>query len=269
MTVLYRQNGELNIVQYTVQNRIVHSTYTQTPTVLLNTADRSSGVVFATSSGLRGLKSVKLMTTGGYFPFSKVTVLCFFLIQPTSRKKLLSLPLSAEVSGVGRSARHSSEHSQTPCSPEQKTFGFSLCVEFWVLGYVKSYSYLVLSDQLYLLQLLPCSVWVAVSAPAVTCSFWAAVSAPDVTLFCLSSCICSSCYLVLSEQLYLLQLLQLLELMSPDVCLSGLGPHTRLLQTIWKEKRTCIKKLKGSAQQLTANLNQQTANMHQLTASMR
>ena len=122
-------------------------------------------------------------------------------------KKLLGLPLSAEVSGVGRSARHSSEHSQTPCSPEQKTFGFSLCVEFWVLGYVKSYSYLVLSDQLYLLQLLPCSVWVAVSAPAVTCSFWAAVSAPDVTLFFLSSCICSSCYFFLSEQLYLLQLL--------------------------------------------------------------
>ena len=147
------------------------------------------------------------MTTGGYFPFSKVTVLCFFLIQPTSMKKLLGLPLSAEVSGAGRSARHSSEHSQTPCSPEQKTFGFSLCVEFWVLGYVKSKSYLVLSDQLYLLQLLPCSVWVAVSAPAVTCSFWAAVSAPDVTLFFLSSCICSSCYLVLSEQLYLLQLL--------------------------------------------------------------
>ena len=229
MTVLYRQNGELNIVQYTVQNRIVHSTYTQTPTVLLNTADRSSGVVLATSSGLRGLKSVKLMTTGGYFPFSKVTVL--FFIQPTSMKKLLGLPLSAEVSGVGRSARHSSEHSQTPCSPEQKTFGSSLCVEFWVLGYVKSYSYLVLSDQLYLLQLFLCSVWVAVSAPAVTlfclcicicssfylvyseqlyllqllhCSVWAAVSAPAVTLFSLSSCICSRCYLVLSKQLYLL-----------------------------------------------------------------
>ena len=82
MTVLYRQNGELNIVQYTVQNRIVHSTYTQTPTVLLNTADRSSGVVLATSSGMRGLKSVKLMTTGGYFPFSKVTVLFFY---PTNK----------------------------------------------------------------------------------------------------------------------------------------------------------------------------------------
>ena len=62
MTALYRQNGELNCM-YSANNHPI-------PTVFINTAARSSGVVFITASGFLWQKSGTLSYTYNTYAYS-------------------------------------------------------------------------------------------------------------------------------------------------------------------------------------------------------